>query len=119
VLTLANATVVLDHQPVSPPSLGYTRTMHHSSLIEPGDLWRPNPNGSPSRRQIHRSLPGRLTITNEDRLSFHYPTDGLIPTSVTDPGPATTRLPRRWQRRSHIDGEQTERGRGSAESRIG
>jgi hypothetical protein len=118
VLTLANATVVLDHQPVSPPSLGYTRTMHHSSLIELGDLWRPNLNGHPHVVRSIGHYQGRLTITNEDRLSFHYPTDGLIPTSVTDPGPATTRLPRGWQRRFHIDGEQTERGRGSAESRI-
>ena len=47
VLTLDNAAEVLDHEPVMPPSLGYTRTMHHSSLLEPGDLWRPTAHEHP------------------------------------------------------------------------
>ncbi len=92
-LTLANAAVVLNHEPVAPSSVGYTRTMHHSTLIEPGDLWRPSPDEHP---QVVRSIDhfeGRLTITDEDGQTYHYPSDGLLPTAVADTAPARNRLP--------------------------
>jgi hypothetical protein len=105
VLTLANAAVVLNHEPVPAPSMGYTRTMHHSSLIEPGDLWRPNPD---EHLHVVRSIDhfgGQLTIVDEDGNVFHYPSDGIIPTAVADPGPVRpltaswTRQPRRRRRK--------------------
>jgi hypothetical protein len=99
VLTLANAAMVLDHEPVVPPSLGYTRTMHHSSLLERGDLWRPNPNEHPHVVGSIDTFEGRLTITDQDGNIFHYPQEGIIPTAVADPVPATPRLPRTWRRR--------------------
>jgi hypothetical protein len=95
-LTLANAAVVLNHEPVVAPSLGYTRTMHHSSLLEPGDLWRPNPDEHPHVVGTIDRFGGRLTLIDQDGQAFHYPRDGLIPTAVADHGPATNRLPRRW-----------------------
>jgi hypothetical protein len=103
-MTLANAATVINHEPVAPPSLGYTRTMHHSSLIEPGDLWRPNPGEHPHVVRSIDHYDGRLTISDVDGQVFHYPSDGLIPTAVADPGPAKIRLPRAWQsrpRRTH------------------
>ena len=93
VLTLANAAVVLDHEPVAPPSLSYTRTMHHSSLIEPGNLWRPTPNEHPHVVRSIDHFGGQLTIVDEDRNIFHYPSDGIIPTAVTDPGPGAATAP--------------------------
>jgi hypothetical protein len=105
VLTLANAAVVLNHEPVAPPSLGYTRTMHHSSLIDPGDLWRPTPNEHPHVVRSIDHFGGQLTIVDEDGSIFHYPSDGIIPTAVADPGPvrplprSRTRQPRRQQRK--------------------
>ena len=113
-LTLANAAVVLDHEPVAPPSLGYTRTMHHSSLIEPGDLWRPAPDEHPHLVRSIDHFEGRLTIIDQDGNTFHYPSDGIIPTAVADPGPvrplprAWTRPPRRRQRKGG-DGNPTTR----------
>lgn len=95
-LTVANASVVLDHVPVAPPSLGYTRTMHHSSLISPGDLWRPNPNEHPHIVKSIDHFQGRLTMTDQDDQLFHYPRDGLIATAVADPFTASNRLPPRW-----------------------
>jgi hypothetical protein len=108
-LTLANAAVVLNHVPVAPSSLGYTRTMHHSSLIEPGDLWRPTPDEHPHVVRSIDHFGGQLTIVDEDLNIFHYPSDGIIPTAVADPGPVRplsrtwTRPPRR-QRRKDDDG---------------
>ncbi len=99
VLTLANAAVVLHHEPVAPPSLGYTRTMHHSLLIDPGDLWRPNPDEHPRTVRSIDRFEGRLTITDENGHVFHYPSDGLLPTAVADPGPAHIRLPPTWTHR--------------------
>jgi hypothetical protein len=99
VLTLANAAMVLDHEPLTPPSLGYTRTMHHSSLLEPGDLWRPNPDEHPHVIGSVDTYEGRLTIIDEEGQSFHYPRMGNIPTAVPDLGPATPRFPRAWRRR--------------------
>jgi hypothetical protein len=101
VLTLANAAVVLDHEPVQPPSLGYTRTMHHSSLLAPGDLWRPNPDDHPHIVKSIDHDQGRLTITDQDDNIFHYPSDGLIATAIADPFIVTTRLPARWKPRRH------------------
>ena len=103
VLTLANAAMVLEYEPVAPPSLGYTRTMHHSSLLEPGDLWRPNPDEHPHVVGSVDTYEGRLTIIDQDGQSFHYPRAGIIPTAVADPGPATPRLPRTWRRRPRPD----------------
>jgi len=106
-LTLANAAVVLNHEPVAPPSLGYTKTMHHSSLIEPGDLWRPTPNEHPHVVRSIDHFGGQLTIVDEDRNIFHYPSDGIIPTAVADPGPVRplprlrTRQPRRQQQKGN------------------
>ena len=97
-LTLINAAMALNHEPVSPPSLGYTRTMHHSSLIEPGNLWRPTPDGQPHVVRSIDHFQGRLTITDEDLNTFHYPSDGIIPTAVADPGPVKP-PPRAWIRR--------------------
>jgi hypothetical protein len=99
VLTLANAAMVLDHEPITPPSLGYTRTMHHSSLLEPGDLWRPNPGEHPHVVGSVDTYEGRLTIIDLEGQSFHYPGPGIIPTAVADLGAATPRLPRTWRRR--------------------
>jgi hypothetical protein len=98
VLSLANAAVVLNHEPVAPSSHGYTRTMHHSSLIEPGDLWRPTPDEHPHVVRTIDHFEGRLTITDVDGNTFHYPSDGIIPTAVADPGPARP-PPRAWTRR--------------------
>ena len=98
-LTLANAALVVHHEPVAPPSLGYTLTMHHSSLIDPGDLWRPNPDEHPHVVRSIDRFEGRLTITDQDGHSFHYPSDGLVPTAVADPRAANTRLPQTWARR--------------------
>jgi hypothetical protein len=103
VLTLANAAVVLNHEPVAPPSLGYTRTMHHSSLIEPGDLWRPTPDEHPHIVRSIDHFGGQLTIVDEDGNIFHYPSDGVIPTAVADPGPVRP-LPR--SRTRHLRGHQ-------------
>lgn len=112
-LTLANAAVVLNHEPVPAPSLGYTRTMHHSSLIEPGDLWRPSPDEHPHVVRSIDHFGGQLTIVDEDRNIFHYPSDGIIPTAVADPGPVRplprtwTRPPRRKRRKSNDDNPKT------------
>ena len=95
-LTLANAAVVLEHQPVAPPSLGYTRTMHHSSLLRPGDLWRPNPDEPPHIVNSMDHYDGRLTLTDQDGNIYHYPSDGLIATAVADSIKVITRLPSRW-----------------------
>ena len=99
-LTLANAAVVMNHEPVAPPSIGYTLTMHHSSLLEPGDLWRPVPHEHPHVVGTIDHFEGRLTITDRDGQAFHYPRDGLLPTAVADPGPARTQLPRTWMHRA-------------------
>jgi hypothetical protein len=100
VLSLANAAVVLNHEPVAPPSLGYTRTMHHSSLVEPGDLWRPAPDEHPHVVRSIDRFEGRLTITDQDGQTFHYPSEGLLPTAVADTGPARAHLPRTWLRQA-------------------
>lgn len=97
-LTLANAAVVLNREPVAPPSLGYTRTMHHSSLVEPGDLWRPAPDEHPHVVRSIDRFEGRLTISDQDGQTFHYPSEGLLPTAVADTRPARTHLPRTWLR---------------------
>jgi hypothetical protein len=99
VLTLANAAVVLNREPVTPLSLGYTRTMHHSSLIQPGDLWRPAPHEHPHVVHSIDHSECRLTITDVEGQTFRYPTDGLMPTAVVDSGPPRVRLPRTWARR--------------------
>lgn len=99
VLTLANAAVVLNHEPVAPFSVGYTRTMHHSTLVEPGDLWRPSPDEHPHVVRSVDHFEGRLTITDEDgQTTYHYPSDGLLATAVPDSVPARNRLPRNWTR---------------------
>ena len=96
-LTLTNAAVVLNHEPVASSSMSYTRTMHHSSLIEPGNLWRPTPNEHPHVVLSIDHFGGQLTIVDDDRNIFRYPSDGIIPTAVADPGPVR-HLPRSWTR---------------------
>jgi hypothetical protein len=97
VLTLANAAVELHHEPATPPSLGYSHTMHHSSLIETGDLWRPTAHEYPHVVRSIDHFRDRLTITDEDGQTFHYPSEGLIATAVADAGPVRTHLPPTWK----------------------
>lgn len=112
VLTLANAAVILNREPVAAFSVGYTRTMHHSTLIEPGDLWRPSPDEHPHVVGSIDHFDGRLTITDQDGQTYHYPSDGLLPTAVPDSAPAGHRLPRHWIRAAPRRRRRKEHGAG-------
>jgi len=84
-LTVLNAAAVIDHQDGRPPGPGYTRTRHHIGHLSPGDLWYPNPDGTPHTvTKVHRRG-GRIVLTDQYGLAHSYPPGAVIGTAVSDP----------------------------------
>ena len=86
-LTLANATIVLEHRNPAPPARGYTRTLHHAGHLSPGDLWRPVDGQYPRTAILVHRHRGRITVTDQYGEASSYPTDAIIPTAVPDAFP--------------------------------
>ena len=70
-LTLRNATAIIDHHPTGRPATQrYTRTWHHASQLNPGDLWRPDPDQPPHTvTEVHRTRvwngPDQITLIDQ------------------------------------------------------
>ena len=83
-LTLANAVTVLDHLSPGPPARGYTRTLHPSGLVSPGDLWRPVDGEKPRTAVLVRRHRDRITVTDQYGATFSYASGEVIATVVPD-----------------------------------
>jgi hypothetical protein len=84
-LTLFNAMVVLDHQAGRPSAPGYTRTRHHIGRIGPGDLWCPDPDGMPHTVITVSRRAGKIVLTDQFAVAYHYLPGTVIGTAVPDP----------------------------------
>ena len=84
-LTVSNAAVVLDHREGHPRAPGYTRTQHHIGHLSPGDLWCPDPEGMPHTVITANRRAGRIVLTDQFGVAYHYLAGAVIGTAVPDP----------------------------------
>jgi hypothetical protein len=99
-LTVWNAAAVLDHRNGHPPVPGYTRTRHHIGHLGPGDLWCPDPEGTPHTVITVNRRAGRIVLTDQCGVAYHYLPGEVIGTAVPDP----------WIRTHHVGHRVTANG---------
>jgi hypothetical protein len=75
---------VLDHHDGRPPAPGYTRTRHHIGHLCPGDLWCPDPDGSPHTVTTVNRREGRIVLVDQFGVAYHYLPGSVIGTAVPD-----------------------------------
>jgi hypothetical protein len=96
-LTLHNATAIIDHHHTGRPATQrYTRTWHHASQLNPGDLWRPDPDQAPHTvTEVHRTRvwngPDQITLVDQYAHPYSYRSNEPVPTAIPDPLTTHTR----------------------------